>query len=290
MATTLSSNKSSVKFGMPSSPAPFSDIGKRVKDVLTKDYNFDNKFILTIPSDSGLLVTAAGSVRDQIFVGDISTQYKSSGTTVDVKVDTCSNVSTTVTVNEIVPSTKAALSFKIPDHKSVKLDLQYLHHHATINSSIGLTPSPFLEFAAAIGSKQHSLGGEVGFDTSTASFTKYNVGIGLNTPDLSAALVLADKGETLKLSFIQSVPINGSTIAAEMTHKFTTYENTFTFGSSHAIDPSTLIKARISNNGIVGVVCQREWRPKSHITFSAEYDSKAISAPPRLGLAVALKP
>ncbi|KAF9598690.1 hypothetical protein IFM89_029940 [Coptis chinensis] len=47
-------------------------------------------------------------------------QYKSSGTTVDVKVDTCSNVSTTVTVNEIIPSTKAALNFKIPDHKSVK--------------------------------------------------------------------------------------------------------------------------------------------------------------------------
>ncbi|KAF9595902.1 hypothetical protein IFM89_005970 [Coptis chinensis] len=41
--------------------------------------------------DSTPLVIAAGSVRDQIFVGDISMQYKSSGTTVDVKVDTCSN-------------------------------------------------------------------------------------------------------------------------------------------------------------------------------------------------------
>ncbi|KAF9624373.1 hypothetical protein IFM89_010540 [Coptis chinensis] len=38
------------------------------------------------------LVTAAGLVRDQIFVGDTSTEYKSSGTIVDVKVDTCSNI------------------------------------------------------------------------------------------------------------------------------------------------------------------------------------------------------
>ncbi|PIA41442.1 hypothetical protein AQUCO_02200094v1 [Aquilegia coerulea] len=287
----MATNTSSVGVGMASSPAPFSECGKRVKDLLTKDYNVDHKFILTIPSDSGMILTATGATKDNFFVGDISTHYKSKSATVDVKVDSCSNVSTTVTMNEIFPSTKAALSFKIPDHKSSKLDVQYFHPHATINSSVGLTPSPLLELAAAIGSKRVSLGGEVGFDTSSASFTKYNAGMVFNNPDLSAALMLADKGETLKLSFIQSVnPVSGFTVAAEMTHKFTTYENTFTFGTSCAVDASTLVKARASHNGKIGMLCQREWRPKSLVTFSAEYDSKAINAPPKLGLSVALKP
>ncbi|PIA40611.1 hypothetical protein AQUCO_02500371v1 [Aquilegia coerulea] len=161
----------------------------------------------------------------------------------------------------------------------------------SIPGGVGLTPSPLLELAAAIGSKRVSLGGEVGFDTSSVSFTKYNAGMVFNNPDLSAALMLADKGETLKLSFIQSVnPISGFTVAAEMTHKFTTYENTFTFGTSCAVDASTLVKARASHNGKIGMLCQREWRPKSLVTFSAEYDSKAINAPPKLGLSVALKP
>ena len=38
-------------------------------------------------------LTATGLKRDQIFVGDINTLYKSGKTTVDVKVDTYSNVS-----------------------------------------------------------------------------------------------------------------------------------------------------------------------------------------------------
>lgn len=38
------------------------------------------------------------------------------------------------------------------------------------------------------------------------------------------------------------------------------------------------------------MLCQREWRPKSLITLSAEYDSKANNVAPKLGLALALKP
>ena len=37
-------------------------------------------------------LTATGVKRDHIFIGDISTQYKSGNTTVDVKFDSYSNV------------------------------------------------------------------------------------------------------------------------------------------------------------------------------------------------------
>ena len=58
------------------------------------------------------------------FFGDVSTLYKSGNTTVDLKLDTYSNVSTKVIV---LPYTKVACSFKIPDHKFGKLDVQYIH-------------------------------------------------------------------------------------------------------------------------------------------------------------------
>ncbi|KAG5559649.1 hypothetical protein RHGRI_009246 [Rhododendron griersonianum] len=285
---------------MANGPAPFSDIGKQAKDLLTKDYNFDHKFTFLVPSPTGLGLTATGVKKDQIFIGDICTQYKNGNTTVDVKVDTYSKVSTKVTVNEIFSSTKAALSFDVPDHKSGKvsslllkyvLDVQYLHNHAAINSSIGLNPAPLLEVAATLGDKNLVLGGEIGFDTASASFTRYNAGIGFNKADFSAALILMDKGKALKASYIHSVnPLNGIVVAAEMTHRFSSYENSFTIGSSHAIDPYTRVKTRFSDNGKVAMLCQREWRPKSLITVSAEYDTKAINASPKLGLALALKP
>ncbi|KAJ0970299.1 hypothetical protein J5N97_023176 [Dioscorea zingiberensis] len=274
-----------------SGPAPFSDIGKKAKDLLTKDYNFDQKFTFAMLGNAGLGLTATGVKKDEIFNGDISTQYRSGKTTVDVKVDTNSNVSTTVAFNEIVPGAKTSFSFKIPDQKSGKLDVQYLHAHAAVTSSIGLTPTPLLEMSAAIGSKEISIGGEIGFDSASACITKYNTGIGYNKHDFSAALILADKGETLKASYIHEVnPTNRATVAAELVHRFDTYENSFSIGSSHSLDPMTLVKTRLSNSGQVAVLCQHEWRPKSLITLSAEYDSRSYRAPTRMGLALALKP
>lgn len=276
---------------MGSSPAPFSEIGKKAKDLLTKDYNFDQKFCLSVIGTTGLGLTATGLKRDQIFIGDLSTIYKSGNTTVDVKVDTYSNVTTKVTVSNLLPSTKAALSFKIPDNKSGKLDVQYLHPHAAFDSSIGLNPNPLLELSATIGSKELSLGGEVAFDTASASFIKYNAGISLNKHDYSAALLLTDKGQALKASYIHYVDSkNGTTVAAELIHRFSSYRNNFSIGSSHAIDPFTIVKTRLSDNGKIATLLQREWRPKSLITFSAEYDSKAVNATPKLGLALTLKP
>ncbi|KAL6189082.1 hypothetical protein ACLB2K_040472 [Fragaria x ananassa] len=276
---------------MGSSPAPFSDIGKKARDLLTKDYNFDQKFTLSVVGSTGLGLTANGLKKDQIFVGDINTLYKSGNTTVDVKVDTYSNVSTKVTRTDILPNTKIACSFKIPDHKSGKLDVQYLLPHAAIDSSIGLNPAPLLELSATIGSKDLSLGGEIGFDTASSLFTKYNAGISFNKPDFSAALLLTDKGQTLKATYIHDVKSSsGTTVAAELTHRFSTLENSFTLGSAHSIDPHTVVKTRFSNSGKAALIWQREWRPKSLITFSGEYHSKASSAAPKFGLALALKP
>ncbi|KAJ6830576.1 mitochondrial outer membrane protein porin 6 [Iris pallida] len=75
-----------------------------------------------------------------------------------------------------------------------------------------------------------------------------------------------------------------------MVHRFNTLENSFSIGSSHNLDPLTKVKTRFSNNGKVAVLCQHEWRPKSLVTLSAEYDPKAVMAPSRMGLALALKP
>lgn len=85
-------------------------------------------------------------------------------------------------------------------------------------------------------------------------------------------------------------PSTGTEVAAEMTHRFSTFENSFSIGSAHVIDPYTMVKTQFSDNGKVAMLCQREWRPKSLATFSAEYDTKSINASPRFGLALALKP
>lgn len=95
----------------------------------------------------------------------------------------------------------------------------------------------------------------------------------------------------MKASYVHSVnPLTGTEVAAEMIHRLSSLENSFSIGSVHKIDPLTLVKTRFSDNGKVAILSQREWRPKSLVTVSAEYDTKAINVAPKFGLAIALKP
>ena len=70
-------------------------------------------------------LTATGLKRDQIFVGDINTLYKSGKTTVDVKVDTYSNVSEEI------------LSFKQIFVVSCNV-YSVIHTHGTVFKKLGM--------------------------------------------------------------------------------------------------------------------------------------------------------
>eukprot|EP01018_Ginkgo_biloba_P003799 Gb_17769 [translate_table: standard] len=276
---------------MGKGPGLFSDIGQKAQDLLTRDYNYDQKFTVSTYSEAGLGFTSTGVKKGELFSGDIGTQYKYQSATVDVKVDTNSNICTTVTVDEIIPHAKAVFSFKIPDQNSGKVDLQYLHDHAGFKSSIGLTPTPMVEFSVAVGSDDFAVGGEASFDSGSGTFTKYNAGIGVTKPEFNASIVLADKGDTLKASYMHTVnPATKTLVAAEISHRISTSENTFTVGSSYALDHLTAMKTRLNNHGKLGALLQHEWMPKSLVTISGEFDTKALHKTPKIGLALALKP
>ncbi|KAH9550958.1 hypothetical protein CY35_10G098900 [Sphagnum magellanicum] len=198
---------------------------------------------------------------------------------------------TTITVDEFAPGAKSIFSFTIPDHNSGKLELQYHQDFAAITGSIGLTASPVVEATGVVGSDGFSVGGELGFDTVSGKFTKYNAGVNYIKPDFNASVILADKGDTLKASYLHTVsPVSRTTVAAEIAHKISKNENTFTVGGLYELDVLTTVKARLNNHGKVAALLQHEWRPKSLVTISGEVDTKALDKSAKLGLAVALKP
>lgn len=100
-----------------------------------------------------------------------------------------------------------------------------------------------------------------------------------------------DKGETLNASYYHSVrPLTSTAVGGEISHSFSTNENTITAGTQHSLDPFTTVKARVNNFGKVSALIQHEWRPKSLFTISGEVDTKAIDKTAKFGLALALKP
>ncbi|CAM8888772.1 unnamed protein product [Rhodiola kirilowii] len=274
---------------MANSPAPFSAIGGRAKAILTADYSVGHRLTVSFPSSNGMGLTATCLQRDHIFSRSISIAYKCGNTYMSMKMDSNSKVLTNVTHTYVFRNTKTALSFHIPDHKSSKLNVHYTHPYVTASSSIGLNITPVMALSAAIGTKELCLGGEIAFDTVSATYKQLSTGIAFNKPDFSASLFLVDKGQTLKGSYVHDMPDNATTVAAELIHRFSSGQNSFTIGSSHKVNQTTLVKTRFSNDGKVAMLCQREWRPKSIVTVSAEYHTKSLRWP-KLGLTLSFKP
>ncbi|EPS57816.1 hypothetical protein M569_17001 [Genlisea aurea] len=276
---------------MGKGPGLYSDIGKRARDLLYKDYNSDQKFTLTTYSPTGVTLTSSGTRKGDLFLADVNTQLKNKNVTTDIKVDTNSNLFTTITVDEPAPGLKTILSFKVPDQRSGKLELQYLHDYAGISSSVGLTANPIVNFSGVLGNNAFALGSDLSFDTKEGNVTKWNFGASYSNADLIAALALNDKGDTLSASYYHLVsPVTNTAVGGEVTHSFSSNENTITVGTQHLLDPLTSVKARINNSGKASALIQHEWRPKSLLTLSTEVDTRSVDKSAKFGLALALKP
>ncbi|KAK9990768.1 hypothetical protein SO802_025753 [Lithocarpus litseifolius] len=276
---------------MSKGPGLFTDIGKKAKDLLTRDFNSDQKFTVCTYSDAGVALTSTAVKKGGFSTGDVAAQYKYKNAVFDVKVDTESNISTIITFTEILPSTKTIASFKLPDYNSGKLEVQYFHDHATLTTAVALNQSPAIDVSATIGTPSIAFGAEAGYDTTTGNFTKYTAGLSVTKPDSSASIILADKGDSIKASYVHHLDqFKKSAAVGEITRKFSTNENTFTVGGSYAIDSLTVVKAKLNNHGKLGALLQHEVIPKSVLTVSGEVDTKALDKNPKFGLAIALRP
>ncbi|KAE9590381.1 hypothetical protein Lal_00028093 [Lupinus albus] len=276
---------------MAKGPVLYSEIGKKARDLLFKDYHSDQKFTITTYSPTGVAITSSGTRKGDLFVADVNTQLKNKNITTDIKVDTDSNLFTTITVNEPAPGLKAIFNFKVPDQRSGKVEVQYLHDYAGITTSVGLTANPVVNFSGVVGTNALALGADVSFDTKIGELTKLNAGFNFTNDDLVASLTVNDKGDALNASYFHVVsPLSSTAVGAEVTHRFSTNENTLTFGTQHALDPLTTVKARVNNFGKANALIQHEWRPKSFFTISGEVDTKAIEKSAKVGLGLVLKP
>ncbi|KAK6117393.1 hypothetical protein DH2020_048849 [Rehmannia glutinosa] len=248
---------------MSKGPGLFSDIGKKAKDLLTRDYLSDHKFSVSTYSESGVALTTSTVKKGGYSSGDVAAQYIYKNTFVDVKVDTESNISAILAFADI-------------------LELQYFHPHASLTAAVGLNQAPPIDFSVTLGTPTFALGAEAGYETSSGKLTKYTAGITVTKPDSCGSVILGDKGDTIKASYIHYLDqLKRTAAVGEIARKFSTNENTFTVGGSYAIDSLTLVKMKLNNHGTLGAVLQHELIQKSLVTISSEFDTKALDKTPR---------
>jgi voltage-dependent anion channel protein 2 len=276
---------------MVKGPGFYADIGRKTRDLLYRDYQNDHKLTVTTLTSNGIAISSSGTKKGDFILADVNTQLKNKNITTDVKVDTNSNVCTTIILDEPAPGIKTIFSFIAPDQKSGKVELQYVHEYAGISTSIGLTASPIVNFSGVAGNGTVSIGTDLSFDTATGNFTKCNAGISVSSADLTASMTLNDKGDKITASYYHTVsPLTSTAVGAELSHSIASNENILTIGTQHALDPQTTVKARVNNSGKASALIQHAWIPKSIFTISGEVDTRAIEKSAKVGIALALRP
>ncbi|KAL2936582.1 Mitochondrial outer membrane protein porin 2 [Bienertia sinuspersici] len=274
---------------MSQRPTFFSDIGKKAREILFKDYSYDRKFSITTQTANGLALTSSSLQKESQSISDVAAQYKHRNAVIDVKVDTQSNLATTLTLADIMPSLKSIASVKLPDYNSGKLELQYFRDHAAFCSSVSFNKPLLFDVSATFGTPNTVIGVEAGYDT-CSDFTKYNAGVSMSKPDYCASLVLEEKGDLVRASYVQYLDHVRTTAVMEFTNRFSEDGNTLTVGGSHAVDDLTLIKLKLNNQGKFGGLVRHEFKPKSVLTMAAEFDYNSLDTNPKLGISLALKP
>ncbi|CAJ1972817.1 unnamed protein product [Sphenostylis stenocarpa] len=272
-------------------PGVFSDIGKRGRDILTNDYNSDQRFTISSSANSGLDLKSTLVKSRGLSSGDVTTEYKYKNKVVNFKVDTESSVLTTFTVSDVVPSAKTIASIRLPDYSSGKFEVQYLHDHVAFTLGVGLTRSPAIDFSGTMGTPSIAFGAETSYSTSVGKFTKYNAGLCLKMPSSSASVILGDKGDSMKVSYLHQLErFNGGAVVGEISRRFSTNENTLTVGCSYVVDSQTVLKAKLNNHGNLGALLQHELTRKSFLTISGAFETKDLDKNPKFGFSLLLKP
>ncbi|CAM6026306.1 unnamed protein product [Sphagnum balticum] len=275
---------------MGKGPGLYYEIGKKTRDLLTRDFECDRKFTITTTTENGIVFTTTGVKGCNGMMCDVNTLFKNKYLSANMKVDTNANIFTTIRGDDCALGATSILSFTFPDFSSGKLEFQHSQEYAGITLALGMTPSPIVEITGVLGTEGLVIGGELAIDhTRGISLNKYNAGIGFARPDFNASIILAEKGNVLKASYLHTLsPASKTTLAAEIKHMFSRNENTFTMGGLYELDKMTSMKGRLNNHGQMGVTLQHEFRPKNLVTFSGEVDTKALDHSAKFGIAIAL--
>ncbi|CAK8535107.1 unnamed protein product [Lathyrus sativus] len=178
---------------MVKGPSLYTDIDKKARDLLYKDYHSVKKLTINTYSPTGVAITSSGTKKSKFFLANVNTQLKNKNITTDIKVDTNSNLFTTITVNEPAPGVKAILSFKVPEQTSGKVELQYLHEYAGISRSVGLKANPIVNFLVLLELMLLLLVLIFLLITKLGELTKFNAAMNFVKDDLVGSLTLNEK-------------------------------------------------------------------------------------------------
>ncbi|ORZ11467.1 eukaryotic porin/Tom40 [Absidia repens] len=279
-------------------PVAFNDIGKPVKDLLSKDYPIGGvKLEVKTTAPNGVTFKVNGN-RDNktgIIVGDLETKYadKARGFSLTEAWTTSNHLNGKIELEDNVAKglKLELLTSLLPssNEKTAKVNATYKQPNVHTVATLDVFKSSVI-VNSVVGQQGFLVGGEVAYNVVDGKIHRYHAAAGYNANDYAVAVHALNNMNIMTAAYYHRV-----TADLEASGKATWAGEGATavdiqVGAKLRLDESAFVKSRISNSGVLAVAYTQSIRPGVKVNLGASIDTSRLNENAhKLGLAFTLE-
>ncbi|XP_076250419.1 voltage-dependent anion-selective channel-like isoform X3 [Rhynchophorus ferrugineus] len=283
-------------------PPPYSDLGKKAKDVFNKGYHFGLiKLDCKTKSSSGVEFSTGGTSNQEsgkVF-GSLETKYKVKeyGLTFTEKWNTDNTLSTDLSVQDQgLQGLKLSACLDFAPHtgqKTGNVKTAFVNNQVAINADADFTPDgPKVTGSAVVGYQGWLAGYQAGYDINNSKLTKSNFALGFTSGDFtlhSNVDWISDDGQEFGGSIYQKINPKLET-GITLNWSSGSSNTKFGIGAKYDLDKDASVRFKVNNASQIGLGYQQRLRDGVTLTLSSLIDGKNFNqGGHKIGLALELE-
>ncbi|RIB09761.1 eukaryotic porin/Tom40 [Gigaspora rosea] len=267
-------------------PGSYSDIGKSASDLLGKDYPvavFKLETKNTAPNGVSFILSGQKNTKS----GDINGEFKSKyhypkkGITLTETWTTNNHLTAQVELeNSLAKGLKLDMTTyfqPLTGTKNIKGGLIFKQPGFHTKLYVDVLKGPTFQGDAVIGHEGFLMGGEACYDVTDGKVTRYGVSAGYTAPEYNVTLKATDSMSAYTLLYYHRV--HPDIEAGAKAHWNTASNNdsvNMEIGAKYFLDRDAFVKAKIDNNGRLGLGYTQALRPGVKISLGGSIDTSKL--------------
>lgn len=274
-----------------STPGLFKDLGKRVSDLLTKEFPSEEKKVewKGVTGNNVTIETNLVQKGDTAIVGTITPSYKFKeyGVNVLAEINTKKDVKVEVSAdNKITDGLKLTVTGESKGNTSfATLAAEYKHEYATVTASVdyGKPKGSLIKATTVVGQKGWSLGLSAEYFAGDQSELKaFNTTVAYSSKDFDATVFgrLISQGDKNEIGGTYFHNINPSlTIGSEVVFDTANADAKpkLSFATQYRLNEDTVLKGKFDTNGVLGVSAAQRFNKNSRFILGSTIDTNNLS-------------
>ncbi|KAF5369422.1 hypothetical protein D9758_002606 [Tetrapyrgos nigripes] len=265
-------------------PPSWKDLGKASKDLLDKDYPFSSNSIEVNTKANDVAFKVTGNDAGGNPSGELEAKFnnKKHGFAVTQTWTTSNFLKSNFELeNVFAKGTKVELNTVLQPEKQTKSALvqtTYKQSGFNVHSALDVFKGPTFTADAVFGRDGFLVGGEASYDVTGGNIARWAAAVGYNAPEYAVTIHGLNNFKKFSASYYHRVnPDVEAGAKAVYDSKATTGGVALEVGAKTYLDPSSFVKTKISNTGVLALGYTQALRPGVKVSLGLAVDTQKLN-------------